>query len=457
MAPSAQALRLMVAPELWVERMNRGVSKRSAKLSLVGEQQFGDALMLRRFKLGNGLTVLTLIDRSAPTVSYHTWFRVGSRHESPGKTGLAHLFEHLMFSETRGRPHGEFDRLMERAGAEANAATWTDWTYYYENAPRDALALLVELEADRMTNLVLRTPQVSSEKEVVANERKLRVDNDVDGKALEMLYATAFRRHPYRWPTIGWMQDIRGFTVRDCRTFYRTHYSPANATVVIAGDFDEQKALDQVQKHYGSLPTGRPPKTAPLPQEPSQRAERTLQLKAPTPTEKLLLGYHIPGFSHPDTPALVLASEVLFGGRSSRLHRLFCLDREIAFSVRGSISPFVDPGLFEMWIFVQQGRRRQDVLTLLDQELERLARDGPTTLELDKAANQLELSFLHSMETAGGKAEQIGFYETVVHDGAAVFDRLAAYRAVTEGDVRRVAQKYLRPSRRTRVEIVPSA
>ena len=447
----------MVAPERWVERMNRGVSKRSAKWSFVNEQPFGHALTLRRFRLGNGLTLLTLVDRSAPTVSYHTWFRVGSRHERAGKTGLAHLFEHLMFNETRSRPHGEFDRLMERAGAEANAATWTDWTYYYENAPRDALALLIELEADRMANLILRAPQVSSEKEVVANERKLRVEDDVEGRALEMLYATAFRRHPYRWPTIGWMQDIRGFTVRDCREFYRTHYSPANAIVVVAGDFDEPKALSQLQRHYGNLAGASPPAPVPTPREPAQRKERARQLRAPTATEKLLLGYHVPAFAHPDTPALVLASEILFGGRSSRLHRLLCLDREVAFSVRGSISPFVDPGLFEMWIFAQRGRRCRDALHLLDREIERLGRDGPTASELDKAVNQLELSFLHSMETAGGKAEQIGFHETVLQDGAAVFDRLAAYRAVTGLDIRRVAQRYLRPSRRTRVEIVPNA
>lgn len=456
-AGRAQSQRRMVAPELWVERLNRGVAKRNARWTFVREQAFGDALTLRRFRLGNGLTVLTLIDRAAPTVSYHTWFRVGSRHETAGKTGLAHLFEHLMFNETRKHKHGDFDRLMERAGAEANAATWTDWTYYYENAPRDALPLLIELEADRMANLVLRAPQVSSEKEVVANERKLRVEDDVEGKALEMLYANAFKRHPYRWPTIGWMKDIRGFTVRDCQQFYRTHYSAANATVVIAGDFDERKALRLVQKQYGTLPKTNPPVSVALPKEPAQRAERVLRLEAPTPTEKLLLGYQAPEFSHPDTPALVLASEVLFGGRSSRLHRLFCLEREVALSVRGSISPFVDPGLFEIWIFVSHGRRRQDALALLDSELERLGSDGPTSVELEKAAAQLELSFLHSMETAGGKAEQIGFYETVAHDGAAVFDRLAGYRAVTATDVQRVVRKYLRPSRRTRVEILPSA
>lgn len=447
----------MGAPEVLIERLNRGVRKRNAKLTFVRDQAFGEALTLRRFQLGNGLTVLTLVDRSAPTVSYHTWFRVGSRHERPSKTGLAHLFEHLMFSETKNHPNGDFDRLMESAGAEANAATWTDWTCYYENAPRDALPLLIELEADRMSNLVLRTPQVASEKEVVANERKQRVDDDVEGKALELLYENAFRRHPYRWPTIGWMKDIRGFTVRDCQDFYRTHYAPSNCTVVVAGDFDERKALSLVQKHYGGMSAPRTARHRKQPEEPTQRAERVLQLSAPTPTEKLLLGYHAPSFSDPDTPALVIANDVLFGGLSSRLHRLFCLDEELALSVRGSISPFIDPGLFEMWIFLREGKRKEDALALLDREIARLGSEGPTTLELDKAINQLELSFLHSMETAGGKAEQIGFYETVADDGAAVFDRLEAYRGVTSDAVKRVVVKYLRPSRRTRVEVLRNA
>jgi zinc protease len=447
----------MTTPAQWVEGLNHGAAKRTAHWTFVREDRFGEALRLRRFRLGNGLTLLTVVDRTAPTVSYHTWFRVGSRDERIGKTGLAHLFEHLMFNQTRNHSHGEFDRLMERSGAEANAATWTDWTYYYENAPRGALPQLVELEADRMSNLLLRAPQVSSEKEVVANERKLRVEDDAEGKALELLYANAFRRHPYRWPTIGWMDDIRRFTVADCREFYRKHYSPSNATLVIVGDFDERRALKLVQKHYGTISKTHSKTRDALPQEPPQRSERVLELRVPTPTEKLLLGYRSPSFSHPDTPALVLASEVLFGGRSSRLHRLFCIEQELALSVRGSVSPFVDPGLFEMWIFVRQGKSRSEALRLLDDELRRLGAEGPEAAELEKAASQLELSFLHSMETAGGKAEQIGFYETVLRDATAVFERLDAYRAVTAHDVQRVVRKYLRPSRRTRVEIVPSA
>lgn len=444
----------MMAPEVLIERLNRGVRKRNARWTFVREQAFGEALTLRRFRLGNGLTVVTLVDRTAPTVSYHTWFRVGSRHERPGKTGLAHLFEHLMFGETRNHPLGEFDRLMERAGAEANAATWTDWTFYYENGPKQALPLLIELEADRMANLVLRRPQVSSEKEVVVNERKLRVEDDVEGRAMELLHAHAFRRHPYRWPTIGWMQDIRGFTVRDCQAFYRTHYAPNNATLVIAGDFEEKKALALVQRRYGGLSRARVPRPKPV-KEPVQRAERIVQFPAPTPTPKLLLGYRAPAFSDPHTAPLVVANELLFGGRSSRLHRILCVDREIALSVRGSISPFIDPGLYEMWIAIRDGVPIKAALGVLDRELSRLASKSPTAKELDKAINQLELSFLHTLETAGGKAEQIGFHETVVHDGAAVFDRLASYREVKAEEVSRAVATYLRPSRRTRIEIIP--
>ncbi len=166
-------------------------------------------MRVERFVLGNGLKVLILEDHAAPVICLQTWFGVGSRHEREGKTGIAHLFEHLMFGETEDAPHGAFDRMLEEAGAETNAATFLDWTYYHTNLPKDALALAMKLEAGRIARLVLRDPQVSSEKEVVANERRQRVEDDVDGAVSEMLYKEAFQRHGYGWPTIGWMADIQ--------------------------------------------------------------------------------------------------------------------------------------------------------------------------------------------------------------------------------------------------------
>jgi len=202
-----------------VARLNEDASVPTAHWTFEGSEPFGDsgpagepAPRLLRFLLGNGLRLLLLVDKSAPVLSYFTWFRVGSRHEKHGKTGLAHLFEHLMFNETEGLAAGEFDRKLEENGAESNAATWLDWTYYYESLPKDRFQLAVKLESERMARLVLREPQIASEKDVVANERRMRVDDDVEGTANEILYKTAFTVHPYHWPTIGWMTDIEGFT-----------------------------------------------------------------------------------------------------------------------------------------------------------------------------------------------------------------------------------------------------
>src|SRR4051812_9034399 len=194
---------------------------------------WGPALKIERFQLGNGLKVMLLEDHSAPVVCLQTWFAVGSRHEKKGKTGIAHLFEHLMFGESEEVPHGAFDKMLEEAGAETNAATFLDWTYYHTNLPKDALELAIKLEANRIARLVLRDPQVASEKEVVANERRQRVDDDVDGSVSEVLYREAFKEHGYGWPTIGWMEDIQNFTTEDCLAFYRTYYAPNNAALVL--------------------------------------------------------------------------------------------------------------------------------------------------------------------------------------------------------------------------------
>src|SRR6185312_3457833 len=221
---------------------------------------FGPSMRGARFFLGNGLRLLLLEDHAAPVACLQTWFGVGSRHEKPGKTGLAHLFEHLMFGETEEMAHGAFDRMLEEAGAETNAATFLDWTYYHANLPKDALPLAMKLEANRVARLVLRDPQVSSEKEVVANERRQRVDDDVDGAVSELLYQEAFRTHGYGWPTIGWMADIQGFTTEDCVAFYKTYYAPNNASLIVVGDVAPRDVLALVQEHYGALP----PSTIPV-------------------------------------------------------------------------------------------------------------------------------------------------------------------------------------------------
>src|SRR5712691_6360877 len=288
-----------------------------ALVHLDGMFPLGPSMTVQKYHLGNGLTVLLSVDASAPVASYHTWFSVGSRHEKTGKTGLAHLFEHLMFNETEKHPAGSFDRTLEEAGAESNAATWVDWTFYHESIPKDRLGLVVDLEAERMSKLVLREPQVTSEKEVVANERRYRVDDDVEGAVSELLYKTAYTTHAYRWPTIGWMADIEGFTTDDCAAFYRTYYAPNNATVVAVGDFKEKDLLAKIQKAYGALESADIPVEDALP-EPPQSGERRVSVKKPTATDKVAIAYHGPAFGDVDHVPLTVLSEVLFAGRSSR-------------------------------------------------------------------------------------------------------------------------------------------
>jgi zinc protease len=416
------------------------------RIAHLGSTSFGPALRIERFRLKNGLSILTCEDHSAPVVAYHTWFRVGSRHEREGKTGLAHLFEHLMFNEVEGREPGEFDRKLEEAGAESNAATWLDWTQYNIAIPKTQLPLVITLEAERMSRLVLREPQVTSEKEVVANERRYRVDDDVEGSVSELLWATAYTRHAYRWPTIGWMKDIEGFTTDDCEDFYETYYAPNNAIVIVTGDFAEDDVLKRIQLAYGNLE----PSTIPVEDvqpEPPQTDERRLEVQKPTTTDKIAIGYHGPAIGDFDHAAASLLSEVLFGGRASRMHQKLVRELEIASDVRVFVGPFRDPGLIEIYASAREGHTAEELLTAIDAELERVRDEAIPEAEIERARARVELSLLAGLETVDGKASTIGFYEAVLGRPAAAFERLEAISGVGASDLRRSARRYFVPAR----------
>ncbi|MGD0675323.1 MAG: pitrilysin family protein [Polyangiaceae bacterium] len=437
----------------WAEALNATAETDGARLVYEGEHPFGGET-LHRWRLKNGLAILLLVDAVAPVVAYHTWFNVGSRHERPGKTGLAHLFEHLMFGETESLRAGAFDRKLEESGAETNAATWVDWTYYHELLPADRVKLAVKLEAERMHRLVLRDPQIASEKEVVANERRYRVDDDVEGLANELLYKTAFVRHPYRWPTIGWMEDIQAFSPDDCLAFYRTYYAPNNATIVAVGDIRERDLLMAIRDAYGPIAAQPIPPEDIVP-EPPQIEERRLELHKPTVSEKLLLAFKGPALGDADHAAMTILSEVLFGGRASRLYRTLVVERELATDLRGWVSTYRDPGLFECWVTARAQHTANDILPLLDEAFSRIRSDVVSEDELARAKARLELGSLQQLETVSGKAEQIGFFETVLGDPAHAFRRVEAYRRTTVGDVRRAARRYLSDSARTLLRVIP--
>lgn len=413
-----------------------------------GSVEFGPSLRVDRFAYANGLTLLCCEDHSAPVFSYHTWLRVGSRHEKPGKTGLAHLFEHLMFGETKNLGPGQYDHQLEEAGAETNASTWLDFTQYTVNAPANALKLVIELEAERLQHLSLTDKQVSTEKDVVANERRYRVDDDIEGATSELLWSTAYTKHSYHWPTIGWMPDIMGFCPEDCAKFYRTYYAPNNATVVAVGDFPLHSLLERIGEAYAPLESSQLP-VEDIEPEPAQIAERRVVVEKPTPTEKLLVGYRGPALGDQDHITLGVLSEVLCGGRPSRLVRRLVHELEIAADVRVFVGPFRDPGLIEISVTAREDHSAEELLAIVDEEFEKVRRQPVETDEITRALSRIELGLLASLDTVDGKASTIGFYETLLGRPSAAFERLELMQRVDASDLLRVARRYLCSESRT--------
>lgn len=420
-----------------------------------GTVAFGPSLSLERFRFGNGLTVLYCEDHAAPVLSYHTWFRVGSRHEKPGKTGISHLFEHLMFGETKHLGPGEYDRRLEEAGAETNASTWLDFTQYTVNAPAKALGLVVELEAERLEFLTLTDKQVATEKDVVASERRYRVDDDIEGAVSELLWSMSFTQHSYRWPTIGWMPDILGFCPEDCTAFYQTYYAPNNASIVVVGDFNPIDLLRRIGKAYAHLPSATLPIEDVTP-ESVQVAERRAEVTKPTPTEKLVIGYRGPAIGDYDHLAMGVLAEAICGGRPSRLIKRLVHELEIASDVRMFVGPFRDPGLIEISVTAREGHQAEELLVILDEELEKVRSAPVTADELERALSRLELGLLASLDSVDGKASTIGFYESLLGRPAAAFERLESMQRMTESDLMRVARRFLVPEARTTLFVRPT-
>jgi zinc protease len=431
--------------------------KQDKDVKLLSEHPFGtgggaggtDRLWVRMYEMANKLRVLLLADPAAPVFAYQTWFRVGSRHEKPGKTGIAHLFEHLMFNETEHLAHGEFDRLIEIQGGSTNAATWVDWTYYQDDLPKSELPLITRLEADRMSHLLVRRQQVETERGVVMSERRLRVEDDVDGFMAEELYRLAFDKgHPYHAPTIGWMRDIKRLGLADAMSFYKTYYAPNNATIVVVGDIDEAETLRLIAEHYKNIPPQTIPEEKAL-KLPAQTAERRAIFHKPVTTDKLVCAYKGPGFTDPDHIRLDFLNELLLGGHSSPIYRDLVVDREICSGLGGSLTPFRTPGLLEISGSMQRGHKAEEALAIIDEHLERVKRDGVKRDEVERTRARLLTEFYSGMRTAHGKAAQLGEYETTAGDYRGLFAVPDAIRKVTANDLRNVARSYLVNERRT--------
>ena len=425
-------------------------------LRCTGQHAFGAHLQAGRFELQNGLTLLLVPDMRAPIFAYQTWFRVGSKDEDPQRTGLAHLFEHLMFKGTHKHASGTFDREMERRGAQTNAATWVDWTYYQEAlaVQGDNLATVIDFETDRMTNLVLDTATFTSELEVVKNERRMSVEDSVGGALSEELFALTFKEHAYRWPTIGSMAHLESASMADLEAFYRAHYAPNNATVVLVGALDPVPTLVQLARAYGPLQR-QATRPRPTVVEPAQQAARHKEISRALVAPQLVVGYRAPAQGAPGYAALEMLAEMLVSGDTARLYQRLVTEKQLVTDISGFLAPFAEPGLFEFHATLRPGIDPQAVLSALQSELDAVA-GSVTAGEINKAAQGLELGLLDSLKDVEGCAEALGHHQTNAHDFSRAFTQLEAYTGITAETLGQVAHSTFTPNGRSTVLALPS-
>ena len=408
--------------------------------------------------LANGLKIIVWPDHDIPNANFYTFYKVGSRNEYPGITGLAHYFEHMMFNGTSKRAPGEFDRQMEAAGGSNNASTSNDLTIYTDWFPSSALETIFDLEGDRMANLAFDPKVIESERGVVFSERRSSVDNDNFGSLLEQMQATAFTAHPYQFPTIGWPSDIEQWKLDDLKTFFKTYYAPNNAVLVIAGDVDPAQVFSLADKYLAPLP--KQPEPAPITTvEPVQQGERRLVVeRADAQSPIVAYAFHTGlGAGSKDYPVLELLGTILSQGESSRLHQRLVENEQVATQAGTFAEAGFDPGLLWIYAMLPPGGDMAKVEALLDDELAKLARDGVTADELAKARNLKASSFWRGMATINGKARALGTYEVFNGDYRKLFDAPARYEAVTTTDVKALAARILRIQNRTTGLLKPVA
>ncbi|WP_225408382.1 M16 family metallopeptidase [Stigmatella hybrida] len=405
--------------------------------------------------LKNGLKVIVWPDPDLPTVALFNWFRVGSRNEHPGITGLSHFFEHMMFNGAKKYGPGEFDRVMEAAGGSNNAYTSEDVTVYQDWFPRTALETIFDLEADRLAHLAFDPKVIESERGVVYSERRSSVDNDHTGSLAEQVQATAFVAHPYQFPVIGWPSDIESWRMEDLRRYFQTYYAPNNATLVAVGAVTPAEVFALAEKFLGPLPSQPAPEPVRT-KEPVQQGERRVTVRRMAQAPLLQMAWHGLAAADPDAPALEMLVSLLTEGDSSRLHRKLVEEEQVALHVASHFGPSVDPSLVWILVDLPPGGDVARVEALLDAELAKLVQQGVTEAELRKAKNKTVADFWRGLETNSSRAQLLGSYEVFQGDWRKLFEAPARYEQVTREQVRKLAARLFVRDHRTVGVLVPT-
>jgi len=405
--------------------------------------------------LANGMNVVMLEDHSTPIVHLQMWYHVGSKNEKPGRTGFAHLFEHMMFKGSKNvEPEGH-PSYISSVGGQSNAYTNEDATVFWETVPAQYLPLVLWLEADRLASLRIEEKVFQTEREVVKEERRMRIENQPYGRLQELIADHAFVAHPYKHPVIGSMKDLEAASISDVREFFQAYYVPNNATAVLVGDFDSKEALTLVSQYLGRVAKSDKPVPRDIPKEPAQTKERRVQINEEWPLPAVVVAHHITYDGDPDSYPLHIASKILSDGQSSRIYRKLVYEKGLALAAFGGGNIIEDPNLFFAVAIVQPGHTPEEAANALIAELDRLRNEPVTAAELQQAKNQFARDYILGRESNQSKAEQLG-HAVVIHSDIKTADgEFDIFQNLSVADVQRVARRYFTPENRLVLTILP--
>ena len=405
--------------------------------------------------LPNGLQVVFLEDHSTPIVHLSMWYHVGSKDEKAGRTGFAHLFEHLMFKGSKNVRADQHPSWITSIGGQANASTDEDATIFWQTVPAQYLPLVVWLEADRLGSLEVSEAKFLSEREVVKEERRMRVDNVPYGGLSEVIFDKAFTTHPYKHQTIGSMKDLEAASIADVRGFYETYYVPNNATLTLVGDFDPKQAQALVEQYFGRIPRGKPvPRD--IPKEPKPTAERKFTVEQPWPLPAVVVAYPITFDGHPDAYPLHVLAKVLSDGQSSRIYRSMVYEKQLALAAFGDAKLIEHPNLFYAVAIVPQGKSTETALKELTAQVDAMKTTPITAEELNRAKRQWARDYIMGRETVQQKALHLA-HAVVIHNDIKTADgEFDLFQNVTIEDIQRVARTYFTPESRVLLTINPA-
>jgi zinc protease len=403
---------------------------------------------VKTFTLKNGMKFLVMEDSSIPNANMYLFYKVGSRNEHPGITGLSHFFEHMMFNGAKKYGPKLFDRTMEFNGGANNAYTTENVTVYTNWFPVSAMETIFDLESDRIANLSIDPKMVDSERGVVLSERSTGLENSPWRMLGEAVNATAFQEHPYHWSVIGYESDIKNWTKEDLEEYFRTYYAPNNCVVVVSGNVKTAEVKRLAEKYMEPIPANKEPKAVHL-VEPPQTGERRVTVQKEVATPYLMIAYHTPETKHKDYYALNILSSILSSGNTSRLYSALVDKKQLATSVFTGYDETFDPNLFQFYAVTAKGVKEADLENAVYDEIEKVKKEGISTTELQKIKNQKLMEFYSKIETINGKANNVGTYELFFGDYKKMFNAPAEYEKVSIEDVKRVANEYFKKSNRT--------